>query len=215
VELSQRACDAGVDGLLVVTPYYNKPPREGLIRHFTAVSRASTVPVIVYNVPSRVVTNLDPELLAELGQLSNVVAVKQANPDLVETSELRALAPDLAIYAGNDDQLLPIMRLGGVGGICVASHVVGREMAQIAERYLAGDETGAQELDESLQDVYEVLNTLTTNPIPVKAAVRLLGFAVGGPRLPLVDASGMQLERIGSMLQRHGLMNGAEASLVR
>lgn len=215
VKLSRRACEAGVDALLIVTPYYNKPPREGLIRHFTAVSRASSVPLIVYNVPGRVVTNLDPELLAELAQLPNVVAVKQANPDLVETSELRALAPDLAIYAGNDDQLLPIIRLGGVGGICVASHVIGNEMGQMVERFIAGDEVGAQEADDALQDVYEVLNTLTTNPIPVKAAVRLLGLAVGEPRLPLVDASGMQLEKIRAMLQRHGLLNGAEASLVR
>lgn len=202
IELGRAACAAGVDGLLVVTPYYNKPPREGLVRHFGAVARASDVPVILYNIPARVVVNLEPSLIAELAAIDNVVALKQANPDLVQAREIRSLAPDLAIYAGNDDSLWPMLGLGAIGGICVASHVVGAEMGRVVDLYRSGSEAEAFEVNESLQDVYETLS-LTTNPIPVKAALNLMGLDVGGLRLPLVEATGMQVERIRAMLERH------------
>lgn len=207
VELSRAACEIGVDGLLVVTPYYNKPPRDGLLRHFAHVARASTVPVVLYNIPGRVIINLEPDLIAELAQLPNVVALKQANPDMSQTSDIVARCPELALYAGNDDSVLPFLSLGGLGGICVASHIVGLQMNEVVERFRNGDESGAAELDSSLQDVYEVVNTLTTNPIPVKAALNLLGLDAGPPRLPLVEASGIETERIRSMLERHGLLS--------
>lgn len=211
-ELTRAACEIGVDGVLVVTPYYNKPPRDGLVRHFTHVSRSCSVPIILYNIPGRVVINLEPDLIAELAQLDNVVALKQANPDMSQTSDIVSRAPDLALYAGNDDSLLPFLSLGALGGICVASHVVGTTMQDIVERYKSGDEAGAAELDASIQDVYEIVNTLTTNPIPIKAAMNLMGFNTGPPRLPLVEASGIETERIRAMLERHGLLNSTSSA---
>lgn len=205
VALTRRACELGVDGVLVVTPYYNKPPREGLVRHFTHVARASTVPVILYNIPGRSVVNLEPDLIAELAQLDNVVGVKQANPDLIQLREIRSLAPELTVWAGDDTSLLPMLAEGAVGGICVASHIVGPQMRQVVELYASGDETAATELSATLDDVYETLS-IAPNPIPVKAALNQLGIPVGGLRLPLVEATGMQNERISSMLERHNLL---------
>ena len=206
VQLTRQAVEAGVDGVLVVTPYYNKPPRDGLLHHFTQVARAAgDVPVIIYNIPARCVVNLEPDLLAELAALPNVVAVKQANPDLQQVRELRSLAPDLTIYAGDDTSLVPMLPEGAFGVISVASHVVGSRMKQVCELWHQGREAEAREAAEELEDVYETLN-LTSNPIPVKAAMELLGFEVGAPRLPLVEATGMQRERIRAMLDRHELV---------
>lgn len=202
--LVRAACEIGVDGILAVTPYYNKPPRDGLYRHFARVAEASSVPVIVYNIPGRVVVNLEPDLIAELAELPGVVAVKQANPDISQANEIASLAPDLAIYAGDDTSLMPMLPVGAVGVISVASHVVGRDMARVVELYRSGDEAGARELSATLEDVYETM-AMTSNPIPVKAAMELLGFAVGEPRLPLVAASGLQREKIRAMLDRHGV----------
>jgi 4-hydroxy-tetrahydrodipicolinate synthase len=203
-ELVRAACELGVDGILAVTPYYNKPPREGLVRHFGRIARASSVPVIVYNIPGRVVVNLEPDLVAELATLDNVVAVKQANPDVAQASEIASLAPDLAIYAGDDTSLLPMLPVGAIGVISVASHVVGREMGRVVELFRSGDEAGARDLSATLEDVYETL-MLTSNPIPVKAAMQLMGFDVGDPRLPLVPATGLQREKVRAMLDRHGV----------
>jgi 4-hydroxy-tetrahydrodipicolinate synthase len=206
VHLTRMAVQAGADGVLVVTPSYNKPPREGLLKHFTAVAAAAgDVPVMLYNVPSRVVTNLEPELVAELATIPNVVALKQAHPELRELREIRLLSPDLAIYAGDDTSLLPMLPEGVLGVVSVASHVVGSEMKRVVELFKDGREADARELAAELEDVYETLG-ITTNPIPVKAAMQLLGFEVGTPRLPLVDATGMQLERIRAMLERHELV---------
>ncbi|MCW2956254.1 MAG: dihydrodipicolinate synthase [Thermoleophilia bacterium] len=207
IELTRRAVEAGVDGLLVVTPYYNKPPRDGLLQHFTAVARAAgDTPVMLYNVPGRVIVELEPDLIAELAQLPNVVALKQAHPDLRTLREIRTLAPDLAVYAGDDTSLLPMLGDGAVGVVSVAAHVVGEQMAQVVELWRSGREAEARELTDSLGDVYETINALTTNPIPVKAAMALLGFNVGTPRLPLVEATGLQRERIRAMLERHELV---------
>lgn len=205
VHLTRRACEAGVDGVLVVTPYYNKPPREGLIKHFTAVARASTVPVILYNIPGRVVINLEPDVIAELAALDNVVAIKQAQPDLAQFREIRRLAPTLAMYAGDDDSFLPMLREGAIGVISVASHIVGADMARVAALWSSGDEQAAEDLSAQLDDVYEAL-AITANPIPIKAALNLMGLAVGHVRLPLVDATQMQRERIRGMLLRHDLV---------
>ncbi|MEO6867602.1 MAG: 4-hydroxy-tetrahydrodipicolinate synthase [Gaiellales bacterium] len=206
VELTRAAIEAGADAVLVVTPYYNKPPREGLLRHFTAVAQAAgDKPVMLYNVPSRVVTVLEPELIAELAQIPNVVALKQAHPDLRHLSEIRLLAPDLAVYAGDDDSLLPMLPSGVLGVVSVASHVAGPQMKRVVELWKDGLEDEAREVAGDLEDVYETLG-ITTNPIPVKAAMQLLGFETGTLRLPLVEASGMQRERIQGMLERLGLV---------
>ncbi len=207
VQLTEQAAALGVDGVLVVSPYYNNPPREGLVKHFTAVARAAgDLPVMLYNVPARTVVNLPPDLVAELAQIPNVVALKQANPELRETSEIRSLAPDLAVYSGNDTTLLDMLPLGAIGVVGVASHIVGSGMRQVVDRFRNGDEAGARELTEQLGDVYEVINGLTTNPIPVRAAMQELGFELGTARLPLVEATGMQRERVRSMLERNELV---------
>jgi 4-hydroxy-tetrahydrodipicolinate synthase len=186
VALTRRAEAAGVDAVLVVVPYYNKPPERGLLAHFRAVAAATSLPVVVYNIPGRCVVNLSPEALAELARTENIVAVKQANPDLEQSRKLRELC-DLGLYAGNDDMLLDVLRLGGWGGICVASHVAGPQMAAVAERFKAGAAAEAEELDGRLRALYAAL-FVTANPIPVKAALELLGRDVGGCRLPLVAA---------------------------
>jgi 4-hydroxy-tetrahydrodipicolinate synthase len=208
VWLTRAAVEAGATGILAVAPYYNNPPREGLVRHFTAMANAAgDVPVMLYNVPARTVINLAPELIAELAKLSNVVALKQANPDMQEFREIRSTLPDFAIYAGNDNTLLPMLAEGAIGVVSVASHVAGQRMAEVIEHWRAGRTQEATDLTHALDDVYETINALTTNPIPVKAAMGLLGFGVGAPRLPLVEATGMQLERLRAMLERNELMS--------
>jgi len=187
VALTRTAERCGVAAVLVVTPYYNKPPERGLLAHFRAVAAATSLPLVVYNIPGRSVVNLSPEALAALGEVDNIVAVKQANPDLGELRRLREIS-DLGVYAGNDDMLLDVLKMGGRGGICVASHIVGPQMAEIARLVRAGDEAGAERLDESLREFYRTL-FLTANPILVKEALNLLGHEVGGLRLPLVPAT--------------------------
>lgn len=206
--LTRLACQAGADGVLVVAPYYNNPPRDGLLRHFTKVARAAgDTPVMLYNVPARTVVNLEPELVAELAaKVDNVVALKQANPELDQLRAVRELAPDLAIYAGNDTSLLPMLAEGAIGLVGVATHLVGDHLQRIAALQLSGDAAAARDAYASIEDVVEIINTLTTNPIPVKAAMAELGFGNGTLRLPLVEATGMQRERIRTVLERHELI---------
>ena len=204
VALTRRAEDAGVDAVLVVTPYYNKPPARGLRAHFAAVAGATTLPVIVYNIPSRCVVNLPPELLAELASIENIVAVKQANPDLDESRRLLELC-DLGLYAGNDDMTAAIAAMGGWGCISVASHLVGERLKELVVAARAGDVTRAAAVDRELAPLVAAL-FCTTSPIPVKAALNLLGHEVGGLRLPLVEASDDERRTVELELERLGLL---------
>ena len=204
IGLTRAAGGCGVDAVLVVTPYYNKPPERGLLAHFRAVAAATELPLIVYNIPGRSVVNLSPETLAALGEVDNIVAVKQANPDLDELRRLRELS-DLGIYAGNDDMLLDVVKMDGLGGICVASHVAGPQMAEVARLVRAGDVAAAEGLDESLQPLYKTL-FLTANPILVKAALNLLGHDVGGLRLPLVPATTDESAAVAAVLRLLGFL---------
>jgi 4-hydroxy-tetrahydrodipicolinate synthase len=200
VELTRAGAEAGADAFLVVTPYYNKPNRAGLLGHFGAVADAAgSLPVVVYNIPARCVVNIDPGLLAELGRIENVAAVKQANNDDVGPIE------GLDLLAGNDEIFLRSLEVGGTGGILVASHVVGREMREVYEAATSGDLDRAREIDSSLQGVYEAM-TVTTNPIPVKAAVAMLGLAGGRMRLPMVEADEEQRATVRTALERQGLL---------
>jgi 4-hydroxy-tetrahydrodipicolinate synthase len=203
VELTRAAQACGVDAVLAVVPYYNKPPERGLLAHFRAIAAATDLPVIVYNIPGRSVVNLSPEALAALAETENIVAVKQANPDLTETDRLMALC-DMRVYAGNDDMLYEVMSRGGSGGICVASHLVGPRMAEIARLCLEGDRAAAAAEDAQLHALYEAL-FVTANPSPVKAALNLLGHAVGGLRLPLVPATPEEESVVAAELRRLGL----------
>ncbi len=203
VELTRAAEGCGVDGVLVVTPYYNKPPERGLLAHFRAVAAATRLPLVIYNIPGRTGVNLSPEALAALAETENIVAVKQANPDLAETDRLMELS-GLGVYAGNDDMLYDVLARGGLGGICVASHVVGPRMAEIARLCREGDLEAAAAEDAQLHALYEAL-FVTTNPIPVKAALNLLGHEVGGLRLPLVPATPEEESVVAAELGRLGL----------
>jgi 4-hydroxy-tetrahydrodipicolinate synthase len=205
VELTRRAETAGVDAVLVVTPYYNKPPERGLLLHFRTVAAATSLPLIIYNIPSRCVVNLSPQALAELAKVDNIIGVKQANPDLAESRTLREIS-DLGLYAGNDDMLLDVVAMGGLGGICVASHLVGAQMKAIVNAVHAGDIAGAQAIDERLTGLYEALS-MTTNPILVKAAMTLLGHKVGGLRPPLVAATADETQAIAAELRRQGILS--------
>jgi 4-hydroxy-tetrahydrodipicolinate synthase len=205
VALTRAALAAGVDGFLIVTPYYNKPPAAGIIAHYEAIAAAADGrPVIVYNIPSRVVLNLEPELLARLGQIDNVVGVKQATPDLDQAQRILDDGA-LTLYAGNDDLLAPFLRLGGAGGICVASHIAGRQMREMVDAARAGDLDLVDAIDRGLHPLYDTL-ALTTNPIPLKAALNLLGHEVGGLRLPLVEADTEQTAEIQAALEHAGLL---------
>jgi 4-hydroxy-tetrahydrodipicolinate synthase len=208
VQLTREARQLGVHGFLAVTPYYSKPPIEGLARHFAAIAAAADgLPVIIYNIPQRVILNLEPDLLARLAQESgNVVAVKQATTDLDQARAI--LDAGLVLYAGNDDLLAPFLELGGSGGICVASHLVGSEMLRMCELAEAGDFDGVHALDRELAPVFDAMN-ITVNPIPLKAALELLGLRVGAPRLPLVEATEEQRAVLHSALEARGLTAAA------
>jgi len=205
VALTRSALASGVDGFLVVTPYYSKPPRAGIVAHFRAIAEAAEGrPIIVYNIPQRVVVNLEPDVLAELGGIPNVVAVKQATADLEQARRV-VEESGLVLYAGNDDLVMPFLELGGAGGICVASHVAGRELRQMIDLAGQGDIAGARAVDESLRDLLAAL-AVTTNPIPVKAALNLLGHDVGGLRLPLVEADPDQTQTLAAALEASGIL---------
>jgi 4-hydroxy-tetrahydrodipicolinate synthase len=200
VELTRQAAGTGAHAVLVVTPYYNKPNRAGLRAHFEAAAEAAgETPVVVYNIPSRCVINVPPDLLAELAEIPNIVAVKQAN-----NAELRPIE-GLDVLAGNDEIFLRTLEIGGAGGVLVASHVVGREMRAVYDAAIAGDLTRATELNAKLEPIYEAL-TVTSNPIPVKAALEILGVINGDMRLPLVPASEDQRAVIRAALERQGLL---------
>jgi 4-hydroxy-tetrahydrodipicolinate synthase len=204
VHLTERAHELGVDGYLVVTPYYNKPPPRGIVEHFRAIAEASDKPIVVYNIPQRVVVNLEPDTIVQLAEIPSVSAVKQATEDLGQARRILA-ETDLDLYAGNDDLIYPFLELGGVGGVCVHTHVVGTRVKEMIRRFREGDADGAKAIDEELKPLIGAL-AVTTNPIPVKAALNLLGHDVGGLRLPLVEATEEETEVVREALERAGLL---------
>jgi 4-hydroxy-tetrahydrodipicolinate synthase len=195
VHLTEQAAEAGVDAVLSVTPYYNKPNRRGIRRHFEEVARAAGgTPVILYNIPGRTATNMPPDLLQELADIDGIAGLKQANAAEAE------LIDGLALFAGNDDLLARVLDMGGAGGICVASHVVGPEMKRMFD-----EPEQRLDIDAALHDVYAAM-FVTSSPAPVKAALSLLGHNVGGLRLPLVECDEAELAVVRHVLERHGLV---------
>ena len=197
VHLTERATELGADAILSVTPYYNRPNRRGIVRHFQEVARATDRPILLYNIPVRTGLNMPADLLAELAQIEHVDGLKQANDDELQPID------GLDVYAGNDGTFARTLDMGGAGGVLVASHVVGDEM-----RRMVDEPERRAEIDASLRDVYETL-FLTANPICVKAALNMLGHRVGGLRLPLVEADEGEKEAVRAMLERHGLLEVA------
>jgi 4-hydroxy-tetrahydrodipicolinate synthase len=203
IHLTREAHELGVDGFLVVTPYYNKPPPRGIVAHFKAIATESDKPIIVYNIPGRVVINIEPETIVELAEIPNVRAVKQANDDLEQARRI-VTETDLDLYAGDDNLIYPFVELGGIGGVCVHTHVVGPQVKRMIRTFRDGDPRAAKRIDEELAPAYELLK-VQTNPIAIKAALNLLGHQVGGLRLPLVDASEEETARVRSCLERLGV----------
>jgi len=209
VHLTREATELGVDGILVVTPYYNKPPQRAIVRHFEEIAAATHLPVVAYNIPGRVVVNIEPATIARLAEIENVVAVKQA---LDDPEQARFIAEDtrLDLYSGDDPNTFAFLELGGVGVVSVTAHLWGSQIAEMIRRHREGDVEGARVIHEELQPSYDLLR-IQVNPIPIKAALNLTGHEVGGHRLPMVEADEGELAQIRSCLERSGLLATASA----
>jgi 4-hydroxy-tetrahydrodipicolinate synthase len=207
--LTKQATELGVDAILVVTPYYSKPPQRAIVRHVEEIAAATDKPVVYYNIPSRVVVNAVPETIARLAEIENVVAVKQAHDDL---DEARFIAEEtrLDLYSGDDPNTLAFLERGGVGVVSVTSHLWGPQIKEMIRRHRDCDADGARALHEEQQPSYDLLR-IQVNPIPIKAALNLTGHEVGGHRLPMVEADEDELAQIRSSLERAGLLATASA----
>ena len=204
VHLTKQAHELGVDGFLVVTPYYNKPPPRGIVEHVKAIAAVTDKPVVFYNIPARVGVKVEVETLAELAEIPNVIAVKQAWDDLEDARRI-VDETGLQLYAGDDNLIQAFLELGALGGICVHTHVVGRQVKEQISAYRAGDVEGSRRIDQELAPAYEILKVVV-NPIAIKAALNLRGHDVGGLRLPLVEATEEEKSRIRTCLERLGVL---------
>jgi 4-hydroxy-tetrahydrodipicolinate synthase len=209
VHLTREATKLGVDGILVVTPYYNKPPQRAIVRHVEEIAAATDKPIVYYNIPSRVVVNVEPATMARLAEIENVVAVKQAHDDF---DEARFIAEEtrLDLYCGDDPNTLAFLERGGVGVVSVTAHLWGPQIAEMIRRHREGDAEGARALHEEQRPSYDLLR-IQVNPIPIKAALNLTGHEVGGHRLPMVEPDETELGQIRSCLERAGLLAAASA----
>ncbi len=207
VHFAREVAALGVDAIMAVVPYYNKPPQEGLYRHFRAIADAVDVPVILYNIPGRCVVNLDPQTVLSLAQdCENIVALKQANADLSQTAAVLAEAPEaFEVFAGDDELTLPMMGLGGTGVISVLSHVAGVRFKEMIDAQAACDHTRALRIHLELLPLMKAL-FMTANPIMVKKGLELQGFPVGGVRLPLVEATEGQTAELAHVMRRVGVL---------
>jgi 4-hydroxy-tetrahydrodipicolinate synthase len=206
--LTERADELGVDGFLIVTPYYSKPPQRAIVRHFEEIAGRTDKPIVVYNIPSRVVVNIEPATIERLAQIENVRAVKQANDDLEQARRIPGFGLDL--YAGDDNLIFPFLELGGRGGVCVHTHVWGPQTKEMVRRHKEGDRAGARRLHDEVAPAFDLLR-VTTNPIAIKTALNLLGHEVGGFRLPMVDPSDDEVEQVRACLERAGVLSTASA----
>jgi 4-hydroxy-tetrahydrodipicolinate synthase len=209
VHLTRDAHGVGVDGFLVVTPYYNKPPPRGIVAHFEAIAAVTDKPIVVYNIPQRVVVNLEPETLTDLAEIPNVQYVKQATPDIDQARRIVSES-GLILLAGNDELLLPFLEVGGKGGIFVFTHLVGPRVKELVSRFEQGDVDGAKEIEAELAPVIGAL-AVNTNPIPLKAALNMLGHEAGGLRLPLVEATDAEKAVVRETLERAGVLSSQPA----
>jgi 4-hydroxy-tetrahydrodipicolinate synthase len=204
--LAHAAAEAGADGLLVVTPYYNKPPQRGLTAHFSAVADATDLPVVLYNIPGRTALRIEHDTLLELAAHQNIVAVKDSTGDFQAISRLIAEAPDgFEVYSGDDWATFGYLCLGAVGVVSVASHLVGTQIHQMVDLIVTGDIPAARKIHEQLTPLYNAM-FITSNPIPVKAALQMLGRGCGGTRLPLVAATPDEEARVRAALEDAGLL---------
>ena len=202
IHLTEEAERAGCDGVLLVNPYYNKPSQEGLYQHFKAIATRTRLPVMLYNIPGRTSVNCEPQTIARLAEVPNIVAVKEASGNLDQMSHVRRLTPpSFKLYSGDDSLTLPLLAVGGAGVVSVAAHVAGREIGEMIDAFFAGQVGRATELHLRLWPLFKVL-FITTSPTPVKAAMALAGFDCGGLRLPLVEATSKEREQIAAVLKQ-------------
>jgi len=202
IRLTREADEIGVDGVLTVVPYYNKPSQEGLFRHFEAIARATRLPVILYNVPSRTVTNMTAETAIRLSRIPNIAGTKEASGDLAQTARIvENTRDDFLVWSGNDEDTLPILSIGGYGVVSVASHLVGSQIQELVQSFLAGDRDRAAGIHRRLLPLVKAL-FLIGSPSPLKYALNHIGFEVGTPRLPLVEPEDEVAEKIRAELQR-------------
>ncbi len=201
IKSTKEAEKIGVDGIMIVTPYYNKPPQEGLYQHFKAVAEATSLPIIVYNIPGRTGKNIETDTMVRLSEIKNIVAVKEASGNLEQVADVRKrTSKDFLIYSGDDNLTYPILERGGIGVISVASHLVGKEIKKMTELFLGGKKAEAKAIHDKLMPLFDAI-FITTNPIPIKAALELVGFPVGGLRLPLIEANQKEKEAIKKVLK--------------
>lgn len=206
IALSRAAEGAGADALLLVCPYYNKPSQDGLYRHFRAIAESTALPVILYNIPGRTGVNLLPATVARLAEIPNIVAIKEASGSLEQVTEIiRRVPENFAVYSGDDAMTLPILAVGGRGIVSVVSHLVGPRLAEMVNAFRSGNVVLAAKLHRELFPLMKGM-FIATNPVPVKAALNLLGFNVGPPRLPLVEATEPEKETLRGLLKQAGLM---------
>lgn len=200
IELTLAAQEVGVDGVMLVAPYYNKPSQEGIFQHFKTVAENTRLPILLYNIPGRTSVNILPDTMARLARIENIIAIKEASGNMDQVSELRRILPDrFDIYSGDDSLTLPILALGGKGVISVASHLVGNSLKEMVNAFSSGNNTLATEIHLKLLPLFKAL-FITTNPVPVKAALNMSGWQVGRPRPPLVEATAEEKEKIYKVL---------------
>lgn len=206
IEMSKYAESVGVDGLLIITPYYNKTNAKGLFKHYEAINNEVNTPIILYNVPSRTGVNITPKQLLELTKLKNIIAIKEASSNISQVAEMKALCQDkIDIYSGNDDQIIPIMALGGIGVISVLANIMPREVHDMAYAYLNGDNNKALNLQLHTMAMVNML-FIETNPIPVKTALNIMGKEVGNFRLPLYEIDNNNLNLLTETLRKYNLI---------
>ncbi|MCR3905591.1 MAG: 4-hydroxy-tetrahydrodipicolinate synthase [Tenericutes bacterium] len=205
IELSKYAESVGADGLLLITPYYNKPTQKGLYSHFKAISEHVSIPIILYNVPSRTSINLLPETVLELSKIDQILAIKEASADISQIAKVIELCPkDFIVYSGNDDQTLPILALGGKGVISVTANIVPRLIHDQVINYLNGDQNSIESFLKT-RELHQIM-FIESNPVPVKNALRLMGFNVGSVRLPLVELEPENLDKLKIVLGKYNLV---------
>ncbi|SHH01546.1 4-hydroxy-tetrahydrodipicolinate synthase [Tepidibacter thalassicus] len=204
IHLSKKAEEYGVDGLLVITPYYNKTTQNGLISHFKAIANSVNIPIIVYNVPGRTGVNIKPSTLVEIAKIKNIVGIKEASGNIAQVAEIARICPeDFAIYSGNDDMILPLLSLGGTGVISVIANICPKDTHDLVAKYFEGDIKGSRKLQLDMKPLIDAL-FIEVNPIPIKTAMNLLGFDMGELRLPLVEMSKNNLEILKKELINYG-----------
>ena len=206
IEMSKIAEEAGADGILVVTPYYNKTTQQGLIAHYTEIAKSVKLPIIMYSVPGRTGVNIAPETCKELSKIENIVAIKEASGNISQVAKIASLCQDdLAIYSGNDDQIIPVLSLGGKGVISVLSNVMPKYTHNMAKKYLEGNVEQATKMQLDVIDLIDAL-FIEVNPIPVKYALNLMGYNFGKPRLPLIELSDKNKNLMEEVMKKHQLI---------